>query len=181
LSTTNPSAGVSATQDARTVRGVSHGWSRERPLAAAFEGLSLLRELGTLAFVKRLRAIITVLLVAVWLPASSHALLEYFDLIHQVHADHDADSTGSHEHDSDNHEAADGHCLLSSTHVSVPLPDALAVPVFVCPLDFWSSELHVELQPSGLAPPGTAPPQLSHRWQFSFRTALPARAPSLIS
>ena len=28
---------------------------------------------------------------------------------------------------------------------------------------------------------GTAPPQLSHYWQFSFRTALPARAPSLIS
>jgi hypothetical protein len=131
--------------------------------------------------VKRLRAIVTVLLVAVWLPASSHALLEYCELIHQVHTDHDADSSGSHEHDADNHDAADGHCALSSTHISVPLPDVVASLAFLCLLDFWTSELHTELQPSGLAPPGTAPPQLSHRWQFSFRTALPARAPTLIS
>ena len=128
------------------------------------------------------RAIVSLLLVALWLPASSHALLESAGLIHQVHADHDADSSGSHEHDSDNHEAADGKCALASTHVSVPVPNMVASPFLFCLLGFDSaSELHVERQPSGLAPPGTAPPQLSHRWQFSFRTALPARAPSLIS
>jgi len=129
-----------------------------------------------------LRSIASLLLVAVWLPASSHALLEHFELIHQVHADHDTDSSGSHEHDADNHEAADGKCALASTHVSVPMPDTVASPSLFCLLGFDSaSEFHVERQSSGLAPPGTAPPQLSHRWQFSFRTALPARAPSLIS
>jgi hypothetical protein len=131
--------------------------------------------------VKLLRSIVAVLLAAVWLPASSHSLLEHFELIHQVHADHDQDSDGSHEHDADNHEAADGKCALSSTHVSVPLPDASTMPMFCALGSDWASELHVELRPSGLPPPGVAPPQLSHRWQFSFRTALPARAPSLIS
>jgi len=132
--------------------------------------------------VKILRSIVAVLLTAVWLPASSHVLLEHCELIHQVHADHDADSGGSHGHDADNHKAADGKCALASTHVSIPPPNLVAIPSLLCLLGFNSpSELHGGRQPSGLAPPGTAPPQLSHRWQFSFRTALPARAPSLIS
>ena len=130
----------------------------------------------------RFQRIITALLLALWLPASSHALLEYAGLIHERHASHDADSSGSHKHDSDNHEAADGKCALSSTHVRVPPPDGAAVPMPFCAVGLnWASEFHVEQPPSGLPPPGTAPPQLSHRWQFSFRTALPARAPSLIS
>jgi hypothetical protein len=130
----------------------------------------------------RLRSIVSVLLVAFWLPASSHALLQYAGLIHGQHADHDADSPGSHEDDTDNHEAADGNCVLSSTHVGVPVPDAAVMPILFCApgLD-WTSEFHVELHPSGLAPPGPAPPHLSHCWQFSSRTALPARAPSRIS
>jgi hypothetical protein len=130
----------------------------------------------------RFQTIVTAFMVAAWLPASSHSLLEYAGLIHERHADHDTDSSGSHEHDSDNHEAADGKFASSSCHVSVPQPDAVAMPMLFCVLGLnWVSELHVERQPSGLAPPGTAPPQFSHCWQFSFRTALPARAPSLIS
>ena len=130
----------------------------------------------------RLRFIITPLLVALWLLASSHALLEHFELIHQVHTDHDADSTGSHEHDTDDHDAADGCCALSSTHVSVPVPDTVATPFLFSALGLeWASERHAELHPSGLAPPGTAPPELSHRWQFSSRASLPARAPSIAS
>ena len=130
----------------------------------------------------RLRSIVSLLLVAFWLPASSHALLQYAGLIHVRHADHDADSSGSDERDSDHHEAADGNCALSSTYVSVPLPDAGVMPILFCALGLnWAAEFRVEQQPSGLALPGAAPPQLSHRWQFAFRTALPARAPSLIS
>ena len=132
--------------------------------------------------VNRVKTIVSLLLVTVWLPASSHALLEHFEWIHQVHGDHDADSGGSNEHDTDNHEATDGHCALSSTHVSVSVPDTVASPFLLTTLGLeWASELHAEPHPSGLAPPGTAPPLLSHCWQFSFRTALPARAPSLIS
>jgi hypothetical protein len=131
--------------------------------------------------VLRFQTLITVLVVAFWLPVSSHALLKSAGVIHQVHTDHDHDSDGSHEHDSDNHDVADGKCALSPTHVSVPLPDASAMPIFYALGSDWASELRVEPPSSGLAPPGTAPPQLSHCWQFAFRTALPARAPSLIS
>ena len=129
-----------------------------------------------------LRLIVSLMLVAVWLPVSSHALLEHYELIHRVSVDHDADSPASHEHDSDNHEAADGKCALSSTHVSVPIAKVVTVPfLFAVLLPACAVEFHVALHPSGLAPPGVAPPQLSHCWQFAFRTALLARAPSLIS
>ncbi|NOS70771.1 MAG: hypothetical protein HOP33_12665 [Verrucomicrobia bacterium] len=124
----------------------------------------------------------TVVLVALWLPVSSHSLLQNAGLIHLVHADHEHDSDGSHEHDADNHDAADGKCALSSTHVSVPVSNTAATPFLLYEFGLeWTSEFHVGHLPSGLAPPGTAPPQLSNRWQFSFRTALLARAPSLIS
>ena len=124
----------------------------------------------------------TVVLVAFWLPGSSHTLLESAGLIHQRHADHDEDSSGSHEHNADDHDAADGHCLLSSSDISVPVPDTVPTPFLVCLFGLeWDWRLHVVCHPSGLAPPGTAPPQLSHRWQFDFRTALSPRAPSLIS
>ena len=136
----------------------------------------------TLREVKSLRFIIAPLLVALWLPASSHVLLERWELIHQVHTGHDADSDDSHEHDADNHEAADGKCASSSTHVSVPLPEMVASADTLSVLGLaWVLELHLERHPSGLDPPGTAPPQLCHRWQFSFRTALSARAPSIAS
>jgi len=135
--------------------------------------------------VSPLRAILALLLSAFWLPASSHALLEHAGLIHERHAhhdDHEAESSGSHEHDADNHAAADGKYAPSSTLVRVPLPDAVTSPLLLCGLGLnCTSGHHLDPQPSGLAPPGTAPPQLSHRWQFSFRTALPARAPSFAS
>jgi len=132
-----------------------------------------------------------VVLALLWLPASSHALLEHAGLIHERHADHadhadhgdhPADSSGSHEHDTDNHEAADGKYASRSPHIGVPLLHAVAMPMLFCAFGLnWVSELHVAPPPSGLAPPGTAPPRLSHYWQFSFRTALPARPPSLLS
>lgn len=125
------------------------------------------------------------LLVAFWLPASSHALLEYAGVIHERHADHDdhdAESSGSHEHDAGNHDAADGKYAPSSTLVRVSPPDTVASPLLFCgPGLNWTSELHLDPLPSGLAPPGSAPPVLRSGWQFLFRAALPARAPSFAS
>jgi hypothetical protein len=133
----------------------------------------------------RFQTIVTAFMLAAWLPASSHSLLEYAGLIHERHADHadhDTESPGSHEHNADHHEAADGKYASASPHVSVPQPDAFSMALPFCALGLaWVSEFHVEPHPSGLAPPGTAPPQLSRCWQFSFRAALAARAPTLIS
>jgi hypothetical protein len=132
------------------------------------------------------------MLVAVWLPASSHALLQSFGFIHQVHthddsADeaHDADSHDSHEHDADadNHAAADGLCLVSSGKVSpAKLVAVAALPWLVAATVLSGAETPSSLQRhSGPSPPGVAPPELSHCWQFSFRAALPVRAPSFVS
>lgn len=129
---------------------------------------------------KALKTIVTMLLVAVWLPESSHALLESLELIHQQHGQADSSSQGG-----DSHEAADGNCRVESNHVQVPQPE-LSGSLLPWELADYSLSVAALIEtsltlPSGLAPPGTAPPQLSHCWQFSFRTALPARAPSLIS
>ena len=128
----------------------------------------------------RLRAILALLLAAFWLPASSHALLEYAEVIHEHHSDHedhDAESSGSHEHDADNHDAADGKYAPSSTLVRVSPPDAVASPLLFCGLGLnWTSGLHIDPQPSGLAPPGTAPPLPPSGWQFRLRAALPGKS-----
>jgi hypothetical protein len=64
---------------------------------------------------------------------------------------------------------------LSKPVAVVPLP-WLAVALLTSTLNFPA--LH---SPFGPSPPGVAPPELSHCWQFSFRAALPARAPSIAS
>lgn len=145
--------------------------------------------------VKWLKTGVTLLLLAVWLPASSHAFLQYVGFIHQTHehddaadadrhsdADHHPDAEHPHEHDADTHAAADGLCVASTAKVQleqpilVAAPYWLAVAALICVEIPSASEAH-----SGLSPPGVAPPDLSPRWQFSFRTALPVRAPSIPS
>ncbi len=155
-------------------------------------------EIRSIRSMRRVKQIVVLLLVALWLPASSHALLEHAGFIHhehehahehEPHSDfhhHDAhphpEPDGRHEHNGDNHAAADGLCLLASAKVQVPTPDFttadgwLTAVLLPLPDDDSGTANH-----SGLSPPGTAPPELPHIWQFSFRTALPARAPSLVS
>ena len=139
------------------------------------------------------RQIVVVLLVAMWLPTSSHALLEQAGLIHQLHehdqegdlhtgADHDADAESQHEHGAGNHAAADGLCLLATAKVQAPAPIVVAASgCLMVALVTLPVEANDDAPHSGLSPPGLAPPEFQHRWQFYFRAALPARAPSLIS
>jgi hypothetical protein len=130
--------------------------------------------------VKCFKTIVTLLLLAVWLPATSHELLEQAGWIHGAHDDtHDASGA-----DNDDHDAADGFCRVASTDIPVPQPDlsgglGLAYGDFSLTLaDLLAAELAL---PNGPDPPGLAPKEISHTWQFSFRASLPARAPSLIS
>jgi hypothetical protein len=153
--------------------------------------LRLIPKTSSIFIVLRLKSTMVVVLVALWLPASSHALLQHFGFIHQAHvhdhhgdahADHDADSEGSHEHDTDNHPAADGLCLSASGKVELAKPVTLAalpwlIAEFCTAVNIPSA---IALR-SGPSPPGVAPPELSHRWQFSSRAALPVRAPSFVS
>lgn len=139
------------------------------------------RRCFTLRAVNRLRFIIAPLLVVLWLPASSHALLEHWELIHQVQSDHEP---GPDDSDTDNHDAADGICHIAPTAVQVQQPDWNA-GLQLAPESFLLAFIAPGEAPlvlrNGPDPPGVAPPELLHTWQFSFRTSLPPRAPSVIS
>ena len=142
------------------------------------DSLDSSQHVGNLTPVKWLKSTVTVFLLALWLPATSHGLLQQAGWIHAEHAD----EAGAPDTDND-HDAADGICVVST--------DAQLAATELCGLAPAFSSLGFAFVLAALAeslpassgpdPPGTAPPQLSHRWQFSFRTALPARAPSLIS
>ncbi len=144
---------------------------------------------GTL---RRARFILTFLLVTFWVPGSSHAFLQFAGLIHVQHVGHGVSeptagigpacphgASGPHEHNDSNHSLADGACLLALTDpTSGFCPPILPAPPFpgitsVEPADHPVDQLH-----SGLAPPSTAPPDLTPRWRFDLRVSLPARSPS---
>ena len=92
---------------------------------------------------------------------------------------HTADS----QHD-DDHDAADGLCINTTTHVAaLQLSLTLSVAA-LADVEFWPAFAVVDgsvAEASGPSPPGVAPPELPQTWHFTSRTALPARAPSVIS
>ena len=124
-----------------------------------------------------------VLVALLWLPASSHALLEFVELIHDRHHDHVEATSGSHQHHQTDHDAADGNCALSFCKVKVRPPGLLkdSQPILL-PASRHDALANISLPLLGPAPPGAAPPSLLISiWQFTFRAALPPRAPSSVS
>jgi hypothetical protein len=109
-------------------------------------------------------------------------LLESAGFIHQEkpHA-HSPSNDNQASDNEDDHDAADGRCLLSNTQVNVPGPVVVLHSNSFC---LWllqfSQRLTPDIHASGLAPPGGYLPPIS-AWQFSLRTALSPRAPSAIS
>src|SRR5262245_30358007 len=72
-------------------------------------GLNIGPRTDNLAFLNRLKSIVTGLLLALWLPATSHSLLQQAGWVHTEHAD-EADAP-----DTDNdHDAADGICCVAT-------------------------------------------------------------------
>jgi hypothetical protein len=125
------------------------------------------------------KALIALLLALLYVPATCHCLLEDAGLIHRSECCVSDNATDDHGHD-----AADGICQVESASFVLPQPAKLAakfIPVFVAhpfePYGLLSSE---RLQPD-ILPCATSPPGLQAGWQFSHRTALPPRAPSVIS
>lgn len=134
-------------------------------------------------------------LAAIWPAVTSHALLEQAGFIHQVHANgdhhhhpHDPDhrhhhhEEGSHEHNADDHDFADGKYWAKTSPNKTPKPNF--------PLLYQSAGISRLVTDStglrdpndfGPAPPGALPPELLHRWNFVLRTAVNARAPSRLS
>lgn len=127
----------------------------------------------------RFRSIVSLLLVAVWLPAISHCKLEVLPGFSFLVCGDQADDAPHQDNDCDSDGCAQFEDGLYKTEDA---QDLASVPVFV-PADFLGLALERVSWPSpGLLDfPATGPPELPVTWQFSRRTALPVRAPSLTS
>jgi len=124
--------------------------------------------------VRCLKTVAVLWLLTLWVPATSHALLESAGLIHTSDSQHD-----------DDHDAADGLCVNAASHVQAPQANLHVSFAPLVQFEVWLAATAVVdgsvLEATGPAPPGAAPPELPQTWHFISRTALPARAPSLTS
>jgi hypothetical protein len=145
--------------------------------------------------VRFVRSVFALVLLAAWPAVTSHALLERFGIIHQVHNDHDLDHhhhfdrpshehdrQHEHEHNSGNHDFAHGDYLARLGNDDAPLGLDLPIYEITSVAILCQCPVHCrDISPLGPAPPGVAPPEYLHVWNFLHRTALDARAPSSLS
>jgi hypothetical protein len=129
--------------------------------------------------VNRLKRIIAALFLVLWLPMTSHCLLEGAGLMPDVLRCNDSCAPGGQDQGCE----ADACCSLESAAYKVDSErPALITPVLglLVPAFFEPVEPPATPQNS-LGFISAASPELPVTWQFSFRTALPPRAPSVVS
>ena len=129
--------------------------------------------------VRRVYVILALLLAALWVPMTSHCLLEDAGWIH-----HDKCCDTGDDGDGTGHDAADGICQVEKAGFRLPkLQQVLAeaLPDFLTPQLTLDGLLRVETIPPDILTRAGPPPTLRVTWQFSSRTALPPRAPSFVS
>lgn len=148
-------------------------------------------------------------LLAAWVPASSHVFLESIGIVHTLHCQESSPEEHPHHHGHggesetseldghshshseadhtdhnhpDHHDAADGRSLVTSGKYRHIAPE-FAPPVWmhIAWVVVLNLDAPCQASTASTSPTGAGPPELLVCWQFSFRTALPARAPSLVS
>ncbi|HEX5219596.1 MAG TPA: hypothetical protein VFZ59_08505 [Verrucomicrobiae bacterium] len=127
---------------------------------------------------KSLRTLLTLLLVAVWPLATSHCNLEQLPGFEFLSCAIDADAAHA-ESDCETDSCASiesGVYKTEDNQQTVPTPPSFTSE-FLTTMLLAQTEL-VSTSINDFAP---APPELPKSWQFSFRTALSPRAPSLVS
>lgn len=124
----------------------------------------------------RFRTALLFVLLALWVPATSHTFLHLVGAIHHQHTDGSPDQDPS-DH---NHDAADGVFQVSTAgdellqgQATISLPPSLAFSAWAG----WSARENIPARtlPSLYNP---SPPEVAVGWQFAQRAALPVRAPS---
>lgn len=125
---------------------------------------------------QKLRAIAVVALAALWVAVGAHCLLEQVSGFRFLRCDgpRSASPPGSHCSDEGCQTVESGQYLptaQTATEVSFEmlLLEPLSLAEIALPADVSSGVVTA------------VPPDLPRTWQFSFRTALPARAPSSLS
>jgi hypothetical protein len=129
--------------------------------------------------VRRLKAIVTVMVLAVWSACTAHCAIESLTRATALPC---CDEDGG---PSDQVPNAPGHCVCSSIQSGgyVPQETALAIALPLDGLCWFEVPPRDEdmLARPGIVEVNLSPPELVGAWQFFFRAALPARAPSLVS
>ena len=128
---------------------------------------------------RHFRNIFFALAAFLWLPASAHCQLETF-LGLEILACPAEIQAGA---DNDSHCPDNGCCSVehSSYQAGLFRPSVTAEQIFLQ----WQAPAEVFPLPLDaahtLVPPPAPPPPLPTCWQFSLRTALPPRAPSIVA
>lgn len=127
---------------------------------------------------KSLKTLLTLLLVAIWPLAMSHCKLEQLPGFAFLACATDADATHAETNcDTDNCASIEsGLYKTEDTQQSVPAPPLVKS-------SFQTTTVLAETEPASGCTDHFDPiaPELPKSWQFSFRTALPPRAPSFVS
>ena len=132
--------------------------------------------------VHRFWVMLSLILAAFWVPATSHAFLASLGVIQKRHSAHvEAHYHGlgeSHGHDGDNHDFADGICRTEASRVRVPSVSRSCLHAAFLTAGEGLADTSINgLDWTGPSPPGAPPPEVSRVWQFSLQAALPVRAP----
>jgi hypothetical protein len=121
--------------------------------------------------VKRLHQIVGLVLLVLWVPITAHCTLENVPGLEFLKCATDSDQGKDCKGDSCT-QLESATYKISDTHTDF-LPSA-----FTALFAFVMAEFPADEQPIAII---EAPPEISCSWQFSFRTALPPRAPSFVS
>ena len=127
--------------------------------------------------VRRFRHILFVVAAMLWLPASAHCQLETIGGLELLRCASSNPSGPSQGH-CENGCCAAEHSQYNGDHGRL----SVSIPVFLQTSTAFSIDAPRALPDEvSLGVLTAAPPELPKAWQFSFRTALPVRAPSLLS
>jgi hypothetical protein len=125
--------------------------------------------------VKQLRQIVGLILLVLWVPLTSHCTWENISDLALFKC---ADDTE--QHSEPKSDCADDGCaqLETATYRSSDAQPDVAPPAFLALFQLLT--LTVPASEACIAAV-TSPAEILSGWQFTFRTALPPRAPSLVS
>lgn len=129
--------------------------------------------------VRLVKTIMAVLLALAWVPLTAHCQIESLAGLDLLSCQFAGETPASSSSPCD-----DGSCCgweSAQYHLPQNFPLTLA-PVFAVILPvLLSAQIDVLPQRAGVSLLTTVPPEVPKIWQFTFRAALPVRAPSLVS
>ncbi len=124
---------------------------------------------------------VAVLLLALWVPATMHCGLESLPGIEFLSCclQDDAKSGPAPAHQDNDCETDACATVESGLYKQEDSAQPLSLPLLALAVWIRAAEPITDSTPA-LIPASSAPPELPKVWQFSHRTALPPRAPSLV-